>query len=334
MINKISFGQYASMLLASDAFALICYSNKMSLTTLICFITAVAIQFLISLFFIKKDIPINNKFMLLIYFVSAVLWGALLFIRVWDIAKAIYIPLPEIPFISSNLIISALIAIVCLYASSPGIKAVSRASVIIAGFGILCIIVIIFGSFKSLEKENLFIKNNSNVFSQITTGLAISGSFCILPYLMSRLKSSKTKTTIFYFIFKTAFYTIAILLTLMVTGGIMEITEFPVIRAAELCQPFNSQRIDALFIIVLVLLAVMGISVQTVTSSQIIETIFPKFRRYKSTSIIILMIILATILGNTNVYGITYAIIFLIPSVFTAITSLLGLSRCSEKGKK
>ena len=58
----------------------------------------------------------------------------------------------------------------------------------------------------------------------------------------------------------------------------MQITEFPVMRAVELCQPFSSQRIDALFIIILVILAVMGISVQTVTASQITEMLFPKFR--------------------------------------------------------
>jgi len=321
-MNKISFGQFSSLLLASDAFALICYSEKISLATLISFLISIAVQFIISLILARRSIPINNKFILWVYLIPAVLWGTLLFIRVWNISKAIYIPVPEIPFLSSNLIISALIAIVCLYASSPGIKAVSRASVITAGFGVLCLIVIILGSFKNTDISNIYAENDLSVSGQIISGFALSGSFCIFPYLISQLQDSKIKSTVFYFICKGLFYTAVIILTLMVAGGIMQITEFPVIRAAELCQPFSTQRIDALFIIVLVILAVMGIAVQTVTASQIIETIFPKFRRFKSTAIIIIMLILALILGKTDIYSLVYALIFLVPSLFTIIFSL------------
>lgn len=321
-MNKISFGQFSSLLLASDAFALICFSHEISINTLIYFLAVIILQFIISLFLAKRVIPLNNKFLLWIYFLSALLWGTLLFIRVWNISKAIYIPVPEIKFLSKNFIISALIAIVCLYASSPGIKAVSRASVIVAGFGVLCFAIIISGSFKNIDISNLHAdKNNSDIIKQIFTVFATGGSFCILPYLISQLKGNRIKSTIFYFICKAVFYTAAIILTITVTGGIMQITEFPIMRAAELCQPFNSQRMDALFIIILVILAVMGISIQTVISSQIIEIIFPDFRRFKSTVIIISMLILAFILGKTDTDSMIYSIIFFIPPLFTAIFS-------------
>lgn len=322
-MNKISFGQFASLLLASDAFALICYSNKVSLVTLAGFLIAISLQFIISLLLSKRNIPLNNKFLLWIYFFSAIVWGTLLFIRVWNISKAIYIPVPEIKFLPENLIISALIAIVCLYASSPGIKAVSRASVMTAGFGVFCFVTIILGSLKNIDTSNLLIPDNSGISSQIISGFAIGGSFCMLPFLISQLNASRIKSTVFYFVCRSIFYTAVIILTLFVTGGIMQITEFPVMRAVELCQPFSSQRIDALFIIVLVILAVMGISVQTVTASQIIETIFPKFTRFRSTAIIIIMILLSLILGKTNIYSSAYAVIFMISPVFTAILVLL-----------
>lgn len=318
-MNKISFGQFASLLLASDAFALICYSDKISLVTLWGFLISILIQFIISLFLIKKDIPSDNKFLLCIYLLCAVIWGALLFIRVWNISEAIYIPVPKIKFLSENLIISALIAVVCLYASSPGIKAVSRASVITAGFGVFCFITILFGSFKNIDKSNLFISSQSGISNQILSGLAVGGSFCTLPFLISRLKGSKIKSTVFYFICRSVFYTAVIILTLLVAGGIMQITKFPVIRAVELCQPFSTQRIDSLFIIVLVILAVMGISVQTVTASQITAIIFPKFRRFKSTVIIIAMILFSLLLGKTDIYSTVYSLIFIIPPVLTVL---------------
>ena len=85
-MNKISFGQFASLLLASDAFALICYSNKISLATLWGFLISVSIQFIISLILTKRSIPSDNKFLLWIYLFSALIWGTLLFIRVWNIS--------------------------------------------------------------------------------------------------------------------------------------------------------------------------------------------------------------------------------------------------------
>lgn len=316
-MNKISFGQFASILLVSDAFALICYSKSLSFLTLICFLIAVAVQFLIAIQLSKYNIPKDNRLLLWVYLISAILWGTLLFIRVWQISETIYIPVPDIPL--RKLLISVLIAIVCVYSSSPGIKALSRASVITAGFGVWCIIFIIFGSLNIIKVENIFIQDTSDVFSQIILGFSIGGSFCILPYLSSQLKDNKSKSISIYFAIKSLFYILVIILSLMTAGGIMEITEFPIIFSAQLCQPFSSQRIDALFITVLVIFAVMGITVQTVTASQIIETIFPKCRKFKSTMIIIIMLIMALILGKTDIYSIFYAIIFLIPSILTLI---------------
>lgn len=328
-MNKISFGQFASLLLASDAFVLICYSDKISLVTLAGFLISISVQFIVSLILTKRSIPLDNKILLWIYLFSAVIWGSLLFIRVWNISEAIYIPVPEIKFLPENLIISGFIAVVCLYASSYGIKAVSRASVITAGFGVFCFITIISGSFRNTDTSNLFIADNSGISSQIMSGFAVGGSFCILPFLMSQLKGNKIKSTVFYFVCRSVFYTAVIILTLIVTGGIMQITEFPVMRAVELCQPFSSQRIDALFIIVLVILAVMGISVQTVTASQITEILFPKFRRFKSTAIIIIMILLSLILSRTNIYSSVYALIFMISPLFTAV--LIFLKKGTER---
>lgn len=328
--SKISYGQFSAILLTSDAFALICYSQKISIITILSFLISMVIQVAVVYPVIKSDKSHDKKWILLLYLIVSILWGALLFVRVWHISDAIYIPLPKLKFDTQKLIISALIAIVCLYASSPGIKALSRASVITAGFGILCIIIVALGSIKSNNIENLYIADQNGIASQITYGLSLSGSICIFPYLSGQLKDSKTKSATIYFICRAVLFTGIIILTLLTTGGIMKITDFPIIKAVELCQPFNTQRTDALFILVLVLLATVAISSQIVISSQIIESIFPKFRRFKSSAIISVTLIVAVILGKTNIYNILYAIIFLLPAVAFTVFHLKN----SVKGGK
>ena len=44
---------------------------------------------------------------------------------------------------------------------------------------------------------------------------------------------------------------VVLLTALSVAGGIVTVTDFPVITAAQLSQPFEAQRIDSLFLVVI-----------------------------------------------------------------------------------
>ncbi|MDE6797144.1 MAG: GtrA family protein [Ruminococcus sp.] len=61
----------------------------------------------------------------------------------WQASDVIYIPYENSNGIWGKLLIAGMIAIVCLYASSTGIKAVSRSAVIAVGAGIVSLLVVV-----------------------------------------------------------------------------------------------------------------------------------------------------------------------------------------------
>ena len=77
---------------------------------------------------------------------------------------------------------------------------------------------------------------------------------------------------------------------MLVTGGIMEIADFPAVRAAQLTQPFPSQRIDSLFLIVFAVYAVFSIAVQSAAGACLAGKLFPSFRRFRCLTVLALMI--------------------------------------------
>ena len=67
----------------------------------------------------------------------------------------------------------------------------------------------------------------------------------------------------------------------------MPVTDFPVITAAQLTQPFEAQRIDSLFLVVFSVFAVFSAALQVMTGAFLLERIFPSFRHWKSTAVIL-----------------------------------------------
>ena len=65
----------------------------------------------------------------------------------------------------------------------------------------------------------------------------------------------------------------------------MELTEFPVMTAAQLSQPFEAQRIDSLFLVVFSVFAVFAAALQIMTGARLLQQIFPRFGRWKSTAV-------------------------------------------------
>ena len=94
----------------------------------------------------------------------------------------------------------------------------------------------------------------------------------------------------------------------------MEITDFPIVWAAQLTQPFSVQRIDSLFLIVFTVFAVYSISVQASAAEYLVGEVFPFIRRYRCSIILVIMAVVGAVSGQW-IYG----------NVFTAILSVGGL---------
>ena len=106
----------------------------------------------------------------------------------------------------------------------------------------------------------------------------------LLPYVSGR----KSRAAVMYFSCRLVLYTAAVMTSVLAAGGIMDIADFPVITAAQLSQPFASQRIDALFLILFTAFGVYALTVQVMTAALLAGDIFPKFRRWRSTAVLLM----------------------------------------------
>lgn len=311
-MNRLSGGQFASLLLITDAFTLLCLMGNVSVITAAGLLTGVIVQFLLALpavYFYKNGGTLKSspKPFAWFYLIYILLWGGLLFVMLWNAAEAISIPADNVPFIPEKLLIAGLIAVTCLYASSPGEKALSRAAVIAAALGAVCIVLVIVSAVPEIKTEYLMdITYADGFFSELSRGFVLSGGLGSYIVLLGFTKGSGVRYTIGYFAGKAVLYTAVPLAVSAVAGGIMKIADFPVITAAELSQPFSSQRIDSLFLIIFVIMAVFAISVQTVTASYMLSEIFPSFTRFRSTFALAVMIGSAFLLSGTYQYSVMY----------------------------
>lgn len=308
-MNRLSGGQFAALLLITDAFALFCLMGNVSLITSAAFLAGIVLQYLLALpsaYFYKNGGSLKNspKPFVWFYLIYILFWGGLLFVMLWNASAAITIPTESISFIPEKLLISGLIAVTCLYASSPGEKSLSRAAVISTALGAVCIAIVVISAVPRFRIEYLKdLSHSDGFFEELSRGFVLSGGLGSFIVLLGFTKNSPIKSMTGYFIAKAVLFTAVTVAAAATAGGIMEITDFPVITAAQLSQPFSSQRIDSLFLIIFVVLAVFAIAVQAVTASYLLSELFPTFKRFRSSVALIVMIGAAWILSGVHQYN-------------------------------
>ncbi len=311
-MSKLSGGQFAAFLLITDAFTLFCLMGNVSVITCAAFLTGILLQFGLSIPAIRyysgggtlKNAP---KPVLWFYLLYIILWGGLLFVMLWNASEELSIPSENFGIIPEKLLIAGLIGIVCLYASSPEIHSLARAAVISAALGAFSILLVIISSFPEIHLEYLTDLSYADSFiSELSRGFVLSGGLGSFVVFSDSLKGSHLKCAAGYFAGKALLYTVVILTSAAVAGGIMEITDYPVIMAAELSQPFTAQRIDSLFLIIFAIFAVFSIAVQTTAASSLISALFPSFTKFRSTAALAAMTASAFLLSGTYQYSPIY----------------------------
>ncbi|MDE6781947.1 MAG: hypothetical protein K2J40_10915 [Ruminococcus sp.] len=324
-MTKITKNQLAAMLIITDTFALFCFRGQISFITVLGFAVGTAIQFIMSLplvRFCSKGDSISNsgKIVQSIYLIYLLMWGGMLFSMLWRASDVIYIPYENTSGIWGKLLIAGMIALVCLYSSSAGIKALSRSSVIAMSAGVVCLLIVaVSAAFGSDWNNIITTKTYDSFMTEITRGFFLSGGLGSLAVFLSYAKGSPLKNILYYFAGKIILTVIVMLSSILVAGGIMKITEFPIVTAAQLSQPFSVQRIDSLFLIIFAVFAVFSIAVQSLASTELLIKIFPDFRNLRTTSVLVVMIGAAFMFSGENNSFINIiaigVILFLLPMI-------------------
>ena len=142
-MNRISKFQFTALLLITDLFSLCCCFGSVSLGTLWGILAAAAVQYLAAMCFAVQGGALK-KWAQVFFLVYAVFSGGALFVSLWRTRSVVYIPYEASHGIWGSLMTAGLIALVCLYASSTGIRSVARAAVIAAAMAL--------GSFSGFER--------------------------------------------------------------------------------------------------------------------------------------------------------------------------------------
>lgn len=322
-MNKVTASQFSAMLLLSDAFALFGFTGRMSLFTVGAFSFGIIIQFMLVMLLIRCG-RTEGKAVKWFYMLYFVFWGGVLFNMQWRTSEAIYIPYESSNGIWGKLLISGLIALACLYISSEGIKAVSRASLIAGAVGAVYLLIVAVSAARNADIENLTrAESNMSFRNEFIRSIAMSGGLGGLSVLAGITKGSPYKAVEKYFIAKAVMTLLIMLTVILAVGGIMKITDFPTVTAAQVSQPFSAQRIDSLFLIVFVICGVFSIGVQVSASAYLLRELYPAFKHYSSSITLAVMLLTAFLISKTDIYGTFTAaaviLALLIVPVFTAI---------------
>ena len=307
-MNRISKAQFVSLMLIGDVFMLFCLKDGISAVTAAGFaagslILAVVTLPLIMIFRKGKHLKNCGKIAETVALLCVVIQGGSLFSMLWSTSEVIYIPY-ENSGLFGRLLIAGLIAAVCVYISSSGIKALARSGAVAAALGALCIATVIISAAVNSDPENLLIPERNSFISELVRGLALSGSLGSFAVLLCFTKGSSLSASLWYFGIRAVLFVAVILTGVLVTGGIMEITEFPIVSAAQLSQPFPVQRIDSLFLIVFSVFAVYAIGVQAAAAEFLLGEVLPVIRKFRC----VLMLCAMAAAGYFISGGINYSI--------------------------
>lgn len=318
MSNKITTFQLCSLMLINDIFVLFCLGTGISVATAAGFGMGSLIQLifavpLICMYEKRGTLKECGKIAEIILLAGVLLWGGALFSMLRSAGELVFIPFESFGKWGS-LITTILIAVVCLYISSSGIKAMARSAVIAAALGAICLGIVIVSAVLRSDAENIKAAESTGFFRELSKGFALSGGLAGFTIMLGFVKDNISRTAIGYFTAKAVISAAVLVTGVLVCGGIMEITDFPIVSAAQLTQPFSVQRIDSLFLIVFTVFAVYSIAVQASAAEYLVGEIFPFIKRYRCSIVLVIMAVIGAVSGKGLYSG-----------VLTAALAVMGL---------
>ncbi len=311
MSNKITTFQLCSIMLINDVFVIFCLGGEISAATAVGFGLGSIIQLLLAIPLIcmykkRGTLADCGKIGELILLAGTILWGGMLFSMLMNAGELVFVPFESFGKWGS-IITTILIAVVCLYISSSGIKAMARSAVIAAALGAVCLGIVVVSAILRSDMANIKAVESTGFLHELAKGFALSGGLAGFTVMLGFVKDNITRTAVGYFIAKGVISAAVLVTGVLVCGGIMEITDFPIVCAAQLTQPFSVQRIDSLFLIVFTVFAVYSVAVQASAAEYLIGEVFPFIKRYRCSIILVIMAVIGAVSGKWLYLGVITA---------------------------
>lgn len=302
-MNKIKSSQLFALLISIRVFSIICMTDLTDASQMAGTALSVGLQFLASVpmlllykdnSFSMKNEMLFSKFGKVLYILFFILWGSVSFSTLWDVSKSVYFP------ISSSFSGSVILAAVCIYAASSGIKTVSRASGFILVLTAVSIVIMIIGAYPKADLSN-FIPDASfgRIIKSAIKDFCRSGELVMMFLLFEFVPKGKKKAITSFFIAKLILTELIAAIEITVLGKIINISSFPFFTAGAFSQPMSIQRADSIYMILFTVLCVLTITVQIILSTLLISELLPDLK-YKSLISALLMLMLSSVFNITN----------------------------------
>ena len=323
-MNKISFSQLITALLLSSAFMLMCLSAPVGIEYMAGTAISFALQAILCIpiiFLYKKGFSLsaycNEKHYVIpcLFALYFMLRGGVSFILVWNGGKQLSLPFSE------PLVTAVLIGIVCLYTASLGICAFARASSIVFGILTLTVAVLLIGAWQRIDTMELAETTENTIVGSTLRNLSLADTLPALFVLLNFKDGKKTHKALIFLPIGLIMWEIVLFLCITVLGSLLPTAPYPFFLLTAVSQPFSSQRADALYLILFVLLCILRITLLTVLSAHLLGMVFPKLK-FRSIISLLVMIGAAAAFSTVNYTESIFCIItilvfaFVIPLIF------------------
>ncbi len=276
-MNKIHQSQLFAILMLSGAWSVLCLPEAHSGAQLLGIGTAFLVQLFFSLpmlLLAERDFSLSHmvkhhKWLGFLYILFFLLWGAHGVSQLWEVSSEISLP------VSGSLTAALLITVTCLYTCSLGLKAMARSAPFVLGLLVLSLIVLIIGAYSRVDVTRLA-PQSEGFLKDGFFYLCIGGELTAAWVLLDRTQKNRRAAVWGFLAGKAAFACLVVFLCICAAGRLSGFSEYPFFTLTAISQPLQSQRADALYILVFVMLYVMHITLQTGVISHLLRSMFPK----------------------------------------------------------
>lgn len=291
-MSKIHRKELFAILMLSAAWSVLCLPEVSSSAQLLGIGITCGVQFLLSIPMVlltKQGFSLSrmasrHKGIGFVYILFFLLWGANGFSQLWEVSSEIFLP------VSGTLTAAVLMTVTCLYTCSLGIHALARSAPIVLGIFLLSVGILVIGAYGRIDITRLapetedFLHNGYSYF-------CMCGELTAAFVLLDRTKQGQKQAVWGYLAGKAVFACLVVFLCICAAGRLAAHSEYPFFTLTALSQPLQSQRADALYILVFVLLYVMHITLQTGVITHLLYAMFPKWKYTAPLSLAVMLLL-------------------------------------------
>lgn len=290
-MNKLRSNQIFAILLVSAAFPFLCQTTAFTVEGIFGAAIAAFVQLLLCLpmlwlyrtDFSFCDYARSHFFLPLCFVVYLLFRGGISFMQLQDTAQEISLPF------SGKFLAAALIALVCLYTVSLGIQALARSSTMILGILFLAWILMGIGAIPQAEPQNLSLSPDDTIWRGFLRSMNTADELPLLFLLLDFTPQKQFRRILPIWVGKFFLCSYLSLLGMAVLGNRMTHANHPFFAVISVSQPFSTQRVDAVYLLVFVMLCVLRMTLFTVLAAHLLQICFPKLQ-YASTICLLLML--------------------------------------------